>query len=71
MYTRMSMCLNLCVHTRFPCLRRDRKMYYCDMEPPSHLMESFRPRRDNQIMGLELLAISLGISNLANVSSTV
>ena len=42
-------------------------MHYCDMEPPSHLMASFRPRRDNQIMGLEMLSIAVGISSFAKL----
>ena len=32
------------------------------MEAPAHLLEKFEVRRDNQIMGLELLGISLGLS---------
>ena len=32
------------------------------MGPSSEMMERFRSREDNQIMGLELLAISLGLS---------
>ena len=39
---------------------RDGKICHCDMEPPAHLMESFKSRKDNQIMGLEILSIALG-----------
>ena len=35
---------------------------YADMEAPAHLLEKFTTRHDNQIMGLELLGISLGMS---------
>ena len=31
------------------------------MAPPAEVLAQFRPRMDNQIMGLELLAISLGM----------
>ena len=34
---------------------------YTHMVPPAHVMEQFRSRKDQQIMGLELLAISLGL----------
>ena len=40
--------------------RRDGKSYYCDMEPPGHLLRSFRPRNGDQIMCLEMLSIALG-----------
>ena len=32
------------------------------LEPEKEIMECFKSRRDNQIMGLELLAISLGLA---------
>ena len=32
------------------------------MMPPATLMQQFQPRADNQIMGLELMAISLGLT---------
>ena len=35
---------------------------YSQMEAPAHLISSFVARKDNQIMGLELLGISLGLS---------
>jgi hypothetical protein len=38
----------------------DGEIFYCDMEPDSLLMESFKRRGDNQIMSLEILSISLG-----------
>ena len=31
------------------------------MEPPAEVTQSFKKRGDNQIMGLELLSISLGM----------
>jgi hypothetical protein len=37
--------------------------YFCDAAPPPELLQKFRPRSDNQIMGLELLAIGLGLSS--------
>ena len=33
------------------------------MAVPEDILAAFKPRSDNQIMGLELLAISLGISS--------
>lgn len=36
-------------------------MFHCDMEPTAQLMSSFRARRDNQIMGLEILSIAVGV----------
>ena len=36
--------------------------HWTHMEPPAKVLAQFRPRKDNQIMGLELLAISLGMS---------
>ena len=38
---------------------------WCHMPVPKHVLENFRNRRDAQIMGLELLAISLGLSTFA------
>ena len=38
------------------------KCYFTHLEPPEYLLEKFKRRRDNQIMGLELLSISLGLS---------
>ena len=38
------------------------KWEYTHMAPPSAVLERFRRRGDKQIMGLELLAISLGMS---------
>ena len=35
------------------------------MSPPENVLNNFRARQDNQIMGLELLAISLGFSTFA------
>eukprot|EP00973_Karenia_brevis_P019550 2682340-Karenia_brevis.AAC.1 len=36
------------------------------MAPPDDLLACFQQRRDNQIMGLELLSISLGLSVFEN-----
>ena len=35
--------------------------------PPQRLLDKFKRRRDNQIMGLELLSISLGLSTFAEL----
>ena len=45
----------------------DDKCYYTHMAPSSELMSMFRRRRDNQIMGLELLSISLGLCTFENL----
>ena len=37
--------------------------YFCDMAPKSEILQNFRRRSDNQIMGLELLSIALGLSS--------
>ena len=36
--------------------------HWTHLEPPAKVLSQFRPRKDNQIMGLELLGISLGMS---------
>ena len=41
----------------------DGRQLWCHMPAPDTIMDSFRCRRDNQIMGLELLSISLGFSS--------
>jgi hypothetical protein len=38
----------------------DGRCCFTDYKPPEELVNKFRRRRDNQIMGLELLSISLG-----------
>ena len=43
----------------------DGETFFTDWEPPPELMRLFEVRRDNQIMGLELLAIALGFSTFA------
>ena len=43
-------------------LLHDEECLYTDMVPAPKLLDAFRRRKDNQIMGLELLAISLGLS---------
>ena len=40
---------------------------YTDYAPPSQLLEIFRSRQDNQIMGLELLAIALALCTFADM----
>ena len=40
----------------------DDRVLWTHMAPPPEVVAQFRRRRDNQIMGLELLAISLGMS---------
>ena len=40
----------------------DGQCYFTHYAPPEHLVAKFKRRRDNQIMGLELLSISLGFS---------
>ena len=35
-------------------------MAFCDEQPEERVMNMFQKRRDNQIMGLELLSIALG-----------
>lgn len=42
-------------------IRADGKWFYTSMTTPGILMRRFRHRRDKQILGLELLAISLGL----------
>ena len=39
------------------------------MEPPSEVVESFVRRKDKQIMALELLSISLGMSTFEGMLS--
>ena len=42
---------------------------WCHMPVPKHVLHNFQQRRDAQIMGLELLAISLGLSTFASCLS--
>ena len=42
----------------------DGRCCFTEYAPPGQLMSQFRRRRDNQIMGLELLSISLGLCTL-------
>ena len=42
------------------------KCKYVHMEPSEEIMSSFRRRKDNQIMALELLAISVGLCSFEN-----
>jgi len=41
-------------------LLKDGERKYCDLEPPAAIMGAFQRRKDNQIMGLEILSIALG-----------
>ena len=41
--------------------------WWTHMEPPAHILASFRRRADNQIMALELLAISLALGTFADI----
>ena len=43
------------------------RSFYTDMVPPTALMKFFAHRRDNQIGGLELCAIALGLSTFADL----
>ena len=47
----------------------DDRILYTDLEPSASLMQMFTRRRDSQIMGLELLAIALGMSTFAGLLS--
>ena len=40
----------------------DGRRFFCDMEPAAETLAFFSKRRDNQICGLELLSIALGLS---------
>ena len=41
------------------------KVWWTHMAPPPAALEHFKARADNQIMGLELMAISLGLCSLS------
>ena len=45
----------------------DGHVLYTDMEPSASTLACFRSRKDNQIMGLELLAIALGLSTFSMI----
>ena len=45
----------------------DGRSFFSDWAPPPELLECFRRRQDAQIMGLELLAIALGLSTFADL----
>ena len=47
----------------------DGRVLYSDWEPPSCLLACFETREDNQILGLELLAIAFGLSCFAELIS--
>ena len=40
---------------------RDGEISYCDMPVPDHIVAFFKRRKDNQIMGLEVLSVALGV----------
>ena len=44
----------------------DGEILYTDWAPPPAMMKFFKYREDNQTLGLELLAIALGLSTFAN-----
>lgn len=46
-------------------LMSDKACAWTHMEVPKHVLSCFKSRHDNQIMGLELLSIALGISTFA------
>ena len=41
--------------------------FYTHLKPGGELLSMFKPRRDNQIMGLELLSISLGMATFEHL----
>ena len=45
----------------------DGNIVFADWAPPQSLMTLFQSRKDNQIMGLELLAIALGLSTFGEL----
>ena len=45
----------------------DDKCYFTHYVPPAEVVNGFRRRNDNQIMGLELLSISLGLCTFADL----
>ena len=45
----------------------DGKFYYTEMAPPKELLEVLVKRNDNQIMGLEIMSIALGISSFSEL----
>ena len=45
----------------------DNKCCFTHLKPPASLLECFRRRGDNQIMGLELLSISLGLCTFSDL----
>ena len=48
-------------------LLADGKTYATDWEPPPEVLQFFEERQDGQIMGLELLAIALGLSTFSEI----
>jgi len=48
-------------------LRIDGKLLFTELAPDEEVLNNFRPRKDAQIMGLELLAIALGMSTFAHL----
>ena len=45
----------------------DGSRFWTHMEPPEHVLAAFHVRNDSQIMGLELLSVSLGLGTFANL----
>ena len=47
----------------------DSRTYFCDMATPCEVLQCFKYRKDNQILGQEMLSIALGLSSFAGVLS--
>ena len=43
----------------------DGQRFFCDMRVPDSILSFFKERKDNQILGLEMLSIALGLSTFA------
>ena len=44
----------------------DGERFFCDMRVPDSILSFFPARKDNQILGLEMLSIALGLSSFAS-----
>ena len=47
----------------------DGQRYFCDMAVPTSVLDMFTSRKDNQILGLELLSIALGLCSFVQLLS--
>ena len=45
----------------------DKRVFWTHADPPQEVLDKFKRRSDNQIMGLELLAITLGLCSFRKV----